>query len=385
MHSLEHIGKRRGEMQGDNDSPGEHHGVSGPPVDERYRKVFEHSNDAVMVVDFDAERFVDVNPAACELLGYTREELLDLDPEDIHPEDFEDIRDEFLRDVLEDGSGWTDDLDCVTKGGETVPTEISGASLDAGGEEGDESTWMVAMLRDVSERVAYERELEAEVERLDQFASVLSHDLRNPLNVVSGRVDLAEETGDPEHFEAIRNAAERMDALVEDVLVVARQGETVDAIDAVDLASQSRDAWRLVDAPIASLSVDTDQTIAADPSRVEQLLANLFRNAVEHGSTSPASHTQQEGVEHGDADVTITVGDLPDGFYVADDGTGLPSEGRDALFERGVTEDDTGTGLGLAIVASIADDHGWDVAATDSADGGARFEVTGVGGRASTE
>jgi PAS domain S-box-containing protein len=356
-------------MPGDSDPHYENHGASGPPVDELYRKVFEHSNDAVMVVDFDDERFVDVNPAACELLGYTREELLDLDPEDIHPEDFDDVRDEFLRDVLRDGSGWTDDLDCVTKGGETVPTEISGASLDVSSGDGGESTWMVAMLRDVSERVAYEHELEAEVERLDQFASVLSHDLRNPLNVVSGRVDLAEETGDPEHFEAIRNATERMNALVDDVLVVARQGETVGTIEAVDLASQSQEAWRLANAPTASLSVETGQAIAADPSRVKQLLANLFRNAVEHGGSG----------------VTVTVGDLPDGFFVADDGTGLPSEGRDSLFDRGVTEDDTGTGLGLAIVASIADDHGWEVVATDSADGGARLEVTGVGGRANSE
>jgi len=337
--------------------------AASPPVDERYRKVFEHSNDAVMVVDFDAERFVDVNPAACELLGYTREELLELDPADIHPDDFDAVRDEFLRDVVEDGSRWTDDLVCVTKAGETVPTEISGASLDASG--ADAGTWMVAMLRDVSERVAYERELEAEVERLDQFASVLSHDLRNPLNVVSGRVDLAEETGDPEHFEAIRNATERMNALVEDLLVVAREGETVEAIEAVDLASRCRTAWRLVEAPNAELAVDTTQTVPADPSRLKQLLTNLFRNATEHGGSG----------------VTVTVGDLSDGFFVADDGVGLPVDERGGLFERGVTENDTGTGLGLAIVASIVDDHGWEVAATDSAEGGARFEVTGVGGR----
>jgi PAS domain S-box-containing protein len=341
--------------------------AASPPVDELYRKVFEHSNDAVMVVDFDAERFVDVNPAACELLGYTREELLELDPVDIHPDDFDAVRDEFLRDVVEDGSGWTDDLVCVTKAGETVPTEISGASLDASSDEA--GTWMVAMLRDVSERVAHERALEAEVERLDQFASVLSHDLRNPLNVVAGRVDLAEETGDSEHFEAIRNATERMNALVEDLLVVARQGEMVDAIEAVDLQSQCRAAWRLVDAPEASLSVETDQTVAADPSRVKQLLTNLFRNATEHGGSS----------------VTLTVGDLPDGFFVADDGVGLPDSQREALFERGVTEDDTGTGLGLAIVASIADDHGWDVSATNSESGGARFDITGVGGRTQDE
>ena len=67
------------------------------PVEERYRKVFEHNNDAVMIVDFETESFVDVNPTACELLGYTREELLSMNPKDIHPGDIDRVRKEIGR------------------------------------------------------------------------------------------------------------------------------------------------------------------------------------------------------------------------------------------------------------------------------------------------
>jgi signal transduction histidine kinase len=97
---------------------------------------------------------------------------------------------------------------------------------------------------------------------------------------------------------------------------------------------------------------------------LSQLLENLFRNAVEHG---------------GD-DVTVNVGSLPGGFYVADDGPGIPAADRESVFEPGFTTNDDGTGFGLEIVEAVASAHGWDVRVTDAAEGegGARFEFTGV-------
>ncbi|WP_311172107.1 PAS domain-containing sensor histidine kinase [Halobellus ordinarius] len=126
---------------------------------QRYEKIFRHSNDAVLIVDFESEAFVDANPAACEMLGYPREELLSLDPADLHPGEMDRIRAEFLSQVYENGSGWTDDLDCVTKSGQVVSTEISGAVLPEGETDG-EPTRMVAMLRDVTERRRRKREAE---------------------------------------------------------------------------------------------------------------------------------------------------------------------------------------------------------------------------------
>ncbi|QAU12069.1 PAS domain S-box protein [Halorubrum sp. BOL3-1] len=206
------------------------------------------------------------------------------------------------------------------------------------------------------------RELERQNDRLEEFASVVSHDLRNPLNVAQGRVELAAEECGSEHLDAAVTAHERMEALIDDLLVLAREGETVSETDPVRVADAVRGCWSTVDTADAVLSVETDLTLRADESRLRQLLENLIRNAVEHG---------------GD-DVTITAGALDGGFYVADDGPGIPANERDAVFDAGYSTSESGTGFGLRIVEQVADAHGWEVRAVESEAGGARFEVTGV-------
>ncbi|MEF8890994.1 MAG: PAS domain-containing protein [Haloferacaceae archaeon] len=214
------------------------------------------------------------------------------------------------------------------------------------------------------ERERRTERLERQNQRLDTFASFVSHDLRNPLSVLQGRLDLAEETGDPEEFAACRAAADRMDALIDDLLTLARAGD-VDEREAVDLAAATDRAWARVDDPAATLCVETDRTLRGAPGPLDQLLENLLSNAVEHGSTA-------------DDPVIVTVGALPDGFYVADDGPGIPPDERDRAFERGHSTAADGTGVGLAIVAEVAAAHGWSAAVTDAEGGGARVEITGV-------
>jgi PAS domain S-box-containing protein len=138
---------------------------------ERYETIFRHSNEAIMIVDFETDSFVDVNPAACEMLGYSRPELLALDPTAIHPDDMDRIRTEFLSAVYEDGAASVDDLSCVTKSGETVRTEITGAVL-ADGETDGEPSRMVAMLRDVTERKDRKRELR---QSFEEFEGILDN------------------------------------------------------------------------------------------------------------------------------------------------------------------------------------------------------------------
>jgi len=209
-------------------------------------------------------------------------------------------------------------------------------------------------------RRATER-IERQRDRLEEFASVVSHDLRNPLNVVKGSLDLAEETGDPEHFERCRSGVDRMETMIEDLLALTRQGEDTDESTTVDLAAIARESWTVVDTADARLEVAADLTVWGDESRLHQLFENLFRNAVEHGGEA----------------VTVRVDAIDGGFSVADDGTGLP-EDHDRILEDGFTTSADGTGLGLNIVARVAEEHGWTVSVTDSADGGARFEFTYV-------
>jgi len=205
-------------------------------------------------------------------------------------------------------------------------------------------------------------ELQDRNEQLDRFVSVVSHDLRSPLSVAEGRLVLAREECDSEHLSAIENAHDRMESLIESLLVLARNEERVDESESIDLASLVHACWDHVATADATLLTDVDRRINADRSRLQQLIENIVRNAVEHGGT----------------DVTVTVGELDDGFYVEDDGPGIPEKHRDEVFEAGYSTAENGTGFGLSIVQQVAEAHGWTVRATDGSDGGARFEITGV-------
>ncbi|MFC4447710.1 PAS domain-containing protein [Halorussus aquaticus] len=221
------------------------------------------------------------------------------------------------------------------------------------------------------------RELARQHERLDEFASVVSHDLRNPLNVANGQLDLARSECDSDHLDEVADAHDRMQTLIDDLLMLAREGDSVVETEPVALREIADTCWGTVPTDGATLVTDATRTVRADRSRLGQLLENLFRNAVEHGSTS--NRPRDDGaVEHCSTDVRVTVGGLEDGFFVADDGSGIPESEYDDVFRRGYSTAKENTGFGLAIVEQIAEAHGWNVRVTESADGGARFEITGV-------
>ncbi|UPV74968.1 GAF domain-containing protein [Halorussus limi] len=207
-----------------------------------------------------------------------------------------------------------------------------------------------------------ERELRQQNERLDEFTSVVSHDLRNPLNVAAGRLELARGECDSDHLDDVARAHDRMDSLIEDLLALAHEGQAAIETESVDFGAAVEAAWRTADAPEAALVNDAECSIGADESRLQQLLGNLFCNAVEHGGPS----------------VTVRVGSSTDGFYVADDGPGIPAGRRDDALDMGFSTSEEGTGFGLSIVERIAESHGWDVTVTESESGGARIDVTGV-------
>lgn len=231
--------------------------------------------------------------------------------------------------------------------------------------EGDEDTQDgYAIYTDITEQRERTEELRRKNERLDEFAGFVSHDLRNPLNTLQLSLEMAEQTGESEHFERCRQSADRMEQLLDDLLSLARQGSNVETQERVRLAATVREAWRTVATHGAELSVETDLTIRADRGRLRELLENLIRNAVEHA---------------GD-EARVTVGEVEgeNGFYVADDGPGVPPDERDDVFEAGYSTETHGTGFGLAIVRDIAEGHGWTVSLDESSQGGARVAVTGV-------
>ena len=262
---------------------------------------------------------------------------------------------------------------------------------------------------DITDQKRRERRLKRQNERLDQFTSVVSHDLRNPLHVASARVELAAEECDSPHLRTAAEAHDRMERLIDDLLTFARAGSQAIDFEPVALPKLLDACWSGLPTDGASLAVETAATVRADRDRLRQLFENLLLNGVEHGSTSnrtksddavehgstgPRSESRGDSVEHGstsnrtesgnppesDRTVSITVGDLDDGsgFYVADDGPGIDPADRQTVFEAGYSTAGTGTGFGLSIVAEVAEAHGWAVAVADADSGGARFEVSGV-------
>ena len=240
--------------------------------------------------------------------------------------------------------------------------------------------------------------LERQRERLEQFARVVSHDLRNPLSVAVGNLELARELeGDAatERIENAHDALDRMDELISNLLSLAREGRSLEATAETDLRTVVDRAWTTVGSAAGAELVVADPLpqIECDRDRLQQALENLFRNAVEHGSsTDLGSDLDSDADAHGGepADVTeppeageppdvrVFVGRTDDGFYVADDGPGIPESERELAFEPGHTTAEDGTGLGLAIVDRIARAHGWSVEISESRAGGARFEFAGV-------
>ncbi|ESP87432.1 multi-sensor signal transduction histidine kinase [Candidatus Halobonum tyrrellensis G22] len=224
----------------------------------------------------------------------------------------------------------------------------------------------VASLETTARLAERERELERQNQRLDQFVGVVSHDLRNPLNVADGYLELAREAdgGDPEgYLDRVGKALSRMEELVDDLLTLAREGEAVDQFRRVPLDSVAEEAWSTAGGPSATLRLGDDLgAVSGDPSRVRQLLENLFRNSVEHGG----------------AGVTVSVTGTDTGFAVTDDGPGVPEAERETVFETGYSTNDAGTGFGLDIVRSVAEAHGWSISLAESRTGGARFEFSGV-------
>ena len=334
-------------------------------VQKRFQALIENSSDLILVVEEDGE-ITYASPSLNNITG--------VDPETIegqsafsfiHEADREEFKAKFDRLIDNPGEKLRHEYRTMNASGEWLYMEASIWNLlDNPFVQG-----LVVNAREITERKKREQELqqanaelEAANEQLEQFASVISHDLRNPINVAKGHLELAEEAQREESFRKIEDSLERMEDIIDDVLTLAREGESIGETEPVSLEEVATEAWEHVATDEADLVVDSETTFEADSDRLLQLFENLFRNAHEHV---------------GD-DVTVTVGFENGSLYVEDDGPGIPEDRQDKVLESGHTTNEDGTGLGLSLVSQIASAHGWDVSVTDGETGGARFEFPGV-------
>jgi PAS domain S-box-containing protein len=328
--------------------------------------LIQSSPDAIVIANPETTEIFEVSQAAEELFGYTREELRSMHVGSLHPAEEQERYRRLFETHFEQQPAVISQFDdgspvfAVTADGERFPVEINAWVIE---DTDYDQPLFQGVFRDISERLRRQRELQRQNERLDEFAGVISHDLRNPLAVAQGRATLLEEERESEHIEPLQTALNRMSEIIDDTLTLARNGQQVSEMEPVNVVSTIGNCWEMVETDAATLEIDGDATIRADPDRLRHTFENLLRNAIEHG---------------GD-DITIRVGQADENtIYIEDDGPGVPDAERDAVFTPGYSSKSDGTGFGLAIVQRLAEAHGWNITLTDSETGGARFEFSNV-------
>lgn len=326
---------------------------------DQFAALFENiAEPTVQYVMKDGSPHVEaVNPAFEDVFGYTQEEILGRSLDSVILPAGMDDQAATLNERVTQGKQLEVEVTRQTKDGlRTFRLSTAQISIDVDPIRG------YAIYRDVTEQKRRQDELERQNKQLEEFASVVSHDLRQPLSIASGKLSIIkEQQHHNHHLDDIEDALERMESLIENVLTLARQGKIVSTPTPTSLSAVVRKAWEIAGSTRADLVVDGSLgEIDADSQRLQELFENLFHNAIEHCGPT----------------VTVTVGMLDsNGFYVEDDGPGIAPEERAQVFDRGYSTAEDGTGLGLVIVQTIVEAHGWSINVMEGSTGGTRFEI----------
>jgi PAS domain S-box-containing protein len=321
----------------------------------------EQTNDVMWMFAADWSETLFVNSAYEDIFGQSTDRLEESPTvflETVHPDDQDTLNRAMER----------------VAGGESVevsyriePTPDEIRWVESHGEpvrRDGEITRVAGFSRDITDRRQAKEELEERNEELDMFTSVVAHDLRGPLNIANGYLDLLEGKADAEAVQSIDRSLDRMERLITDLLTLARQGEVTDDTQRVALERLAHNYWPDAAGDDATLTVAETAMFECDPKRLGQALENLYQNAIEHS----------------DGQVTVGRLDGAAGFYIEDDGPGIPEAQREELLATGLdTTGQTGRlSLGIPIVKRIVEAHGWSIEITDGTDGGARFEISGI-------
>ncbi len=300
-----------------------------------------------VLVLFDSDlRYRMVGPETLPFSGRSAESMVGKTVDELFPEPVAgELRPQLEATIEGEPQSFDTEYDGQVHHIETRPVEIDGESFG------------VLITQEVTEARDTTEQLRRQNERLDQFASMVSHDLRNPIAIAKGRLELYQETGDREHLEVLGESLDRIETLTVDLMALARHRSRSAEVETFDIEPVAEAAWEMVDTRSATLETESG-TLSGQPSQIQAALENLFRNAIGHG---------------GDA-VTVRVGPLSDGFYVEDTGDGIPEAEREAVFEHGFSTGYSGSGVGLTIVSRIAEANSLSVELAESPEGGARFE-----------
>ena len=331
--------------------------------EEKYRVLFETAQDAIFVTD-DRGRFVDVNHAACESLGYTREELLQLsnreiDDDSLGYEAFLKVRDGKMDKI-------TFQVNQRKKDGTLLPVEISGALIPTKGQP-----MSLAFVRNITERKRFEAQLQRaqKMEAIGTLAGGIAHDFNNLLMTIQGNVSLMEMDMDPSHsyYEKIMSIEKQIKSgskLTSQLLGYARKGKyVVEPFNINQLIEETLDTFGRTRREI-SIHRELDEdllAIEADKGQIEQILLNLYVNAAEAMPGSGDLKLKTMNTNYKDIKDKV-YNPKPDDYIVlsvSDNGIGMDEKTIHRIFDPFFTTKTMGrgTGLGLASVYGIVKAH----------------------------
>ena len=324
---------------------------------DRFQRLVQHSTDVISIVDPNG-RWQYLTPSSERILGHHPDDLVgEIGFNFVHPDDREQAmatfatavanpemipETEFRFDHPSKGWIWT----------HSYARNMLDDPLIQG---------FIVHTRDITDRKQHELELQRQNKRLDEFTSIVSHDLRNPLSTIKGYLALLDEEYVADYLPKISQNLDRMEAIIDRSLTLARSGRTIAEFDAVDLGDVVRKCTRRVKSERATIDVPSDIILQGNEEQLEILIENLLQNAIDHVGEN----------------VHVRFGRLSDGFFIEDNGTGFPAN-IDRVFESGYSTTADGFGFGLTICQRIVDAHGWEIQGTESDQGGARIEITAV-------
>jgi len=325
-----------------------------------HERVFHTLDDPVFVVT-TSNRVLDANRAA--------REVVDADGDPLEGSDLIEI---LPGPLLEDGALHPDldgAMECVIEV-EGTPRQYIARLRGTESTSRDDPRGCILSLTDITLQKTQQESLEAKNEQLERLAGVVSHDLATPLATGESLLHLIKADLDSSHSEVHQSVSDletvhrRLRAFAEGLPALARESTDVETPTDCDLETVARAAWEVVNTGDLRLMVDSTETLQADASRLQQAFENLFANVVEHAVDGQRGAT------------TVRVGQLStsSGFYIEDDGPGIPAGRREDLLDFGVSTGN-GSGYGLAIVRTTVEAHGWSLSVSDATEGGARFEI----------
>ena len=329
-------------------------------AEQQFKKIFKASNDAIFIIDPQHDRILEANPKAEQLLGYSREELLNsVSVSSIHPEEMPQLM-AFTHHILAEGKGWTNELTCLTKCGKKRPAEISATVVKF-----NNLPCVIALVRDISERLKAQREATKTKEtlaELGQLSSMIVHEIKNPLTTVLMGLEALKKIELPPRentrLELAYEEAQRLKSLLEEIRLYAKpqiiEGKEVNLYSLIGEVLENNFAVNNIQFYSNSDAIE----IWGDEDKLKQIIINLLTNALEAVSDQETITCQ---LTRESEQIIVQIHNY---------GSPIPAETLPQLTQPFFTTKSSGTGLGLAIVKRIMESHQGTLEITSNSEAG---------------